>query len=277
MLYYNISAKSFNALAQIEKAIIKSKNECELKVKFLRPYCVTFLEQIILNEKSSEFKIFSKYKEANQYLKQINFDYLSSRAEFPQEKFPDSEIIKIKKYLNDNPDLDDEASECIDTNILEYIGKENPLANKITQNIWEIIDNGLIHGKNKNGVSIAGQFYPQKEYFEVAIYDRGIGIPNLVRREIKNIRFENDYECIDWAFGRGHSTGDLAIANGLGLYFLKNFIRVNNGNLQIISGNGYICIGNSDVSDKREIKNFLKGTLVNIRINYKKYNETQSN
>lgn len=268
MLYYSIDPKSFNALAHFEKQILRSKNICELKVKFLRPYCVVFLDQIIINEKNEDFRIYSTYKEANKYLKQIKLKNLCDNAQCTEQDFPETSMIRLIKYNGKETNLDVTAANWISDNILKFINTGELLSKKITENIWEIINNGLVHGGNANGISIAGQFYPLKKYFEIAFYDRGIGIPGLIRKCIKNINFENDSSCIEWAMEKGHSTDDVSNASGLGLYYLREFIKGNNGHLPIISGNGYFCIDKSNDHIKETINNFIKGTIVNIRINY---------
>lgn len=268
MQYYGIAPASFNALVPFEKQILKSDNLCELKVKFLRPYGVIFLEQLILTEKRQNFKIHSTYCEANQYLKQTGFKHLHKNAKCMDKDFPESDIIRLNKYVKQDIQSDEKVVKWINTNINKYIKTGEKLTKKITENIYEIINNGLVHGNNKNGISMAGQFYPIKSYFEIAFYDRGIGIPQLVKRECKKLSFTKDADYIEWAMQKGTSTNKISSANGLGLHFLSNFIKENQGHLQIISGNGYFCIDESDNHTKETIKNFIKGTIVNIRVNY---------
>jgi len=222
LLYYGINSKSFNALSHLEKPITKNKDFCKLKVEFLRPYCVVFLEQVILNEKNIDFKICSKYKTTNQYLKQIHFNYLYQDSEFSNTEFPESDMIKLIKFTNNESNLDEKVSGWIEYNITKYINNDSYLTKKIIENFWEITNNGLVHGNNENGVSIAGQFYPLKKYFEIAFYDRGIGIPAMVRENINTLTDKNDDECIDNTYGYSTSI----------------------------------------------IRNNIKGTLVNVRINY---------
>ena len=74
-----------------------------------------------------------------------------------------------------------------------------------------------------------------------------------------------DADCIEWAMERGNST--LSIPDcGLGLYLLREFLRMNRGAFQIVAGNGYF--GNMDeTSDiKHTLRNSIDGTVVNIRI-----------
>jgi len=266
--YYGIAPASFNALVTFEKQILKSDNLCELKVQFLRPYCIIFLDQLILTEKGVNFKIHSTYCDANQYLKQTGFKHLHKSAKCMEKDFPESDIIKLNKYIKKDFPLDEKVVKWIKSNIIKYIKTDGHLTKKITENIYEIINNGLVHGNNKNGISMAGQFYPLKNYFEIAFYDRGVGIPQLVKKEIKDLSLANDVDYIEWAMRKGTSTNKLTKASGLGLHFLSNFIKQNKGYLQIISGNGYFCIDEFDNHTKETIKNFIQGTIVNIRVNY---------
>jgi len=53
----------------------------------------------------------------------------------------------------------------------------------------------------------------------------------------------------------------------MGLYYLRKFINLNQGTIQLISGNGLLdCSSDTDIDYL--LNNSFSGTLVNIRINY---------
>lgn len=96
--------------------------------------------------------------------------------------------------------------------------------------------------------------------------DFGVGIPANVR-----LHFADDpraaglsaSRCLEWAFQRGKST-NAAVGRGLRLDFLKEFVTINNGRLEMFSHEGRVQIGKEF---KTENKNsFFKGTLVNITL-----------
>lgn len=268
MQFYGITPQSYGQLGVHGKQIKNSKETGVIKVNFLRPYCIAYLDQIILKYKNKDFKLKSTYKEANQYLKQCGFEFLAETTEIC-DKFPDEYIIKIQRFNKYYHKLDEIVEKWIEINIIKYISNiDKKLEKNIIENIWEIIFNGIIHGNCDGGITVCGQFYPKMKYFEVAFYDCGIGIPNLIKSSniIKNNYL--DYEYIEWALKKGTTTKPSEITGGLGLYCLKNFIMFNFGVLQIISGNGYYEYKGKDTIQKTQIKNFLEGTLVNIRVNY---------
>lgn len=271
MLYYSINPQSFGNIGSLGGQIDNSISEhTPLKVKFLRPYCVAYLDQILLkdyNVKRNK-KIFSTYNCANQYLKQCGFQHLSPHATFDEE-FPQQNIIKVKRFnlLSENYDLD--ITNWVTDFILKFITTERNLENKIVKNIYELIYNGLYHGNCKNGVSVAGQLYPQMKYFELSICNNGNSIPELVKKFLRNNRIKRDSKFIEWAMEKGTTTKDIKDEiGGLGLFNFNQFININEGAYQFSSNYGYY--GNLELQKPKHspLKHRIEGTLVNIRIKY---------
>lgn len=270
MQYYGIKPASFGQLGVHGKQIKKSDDIGILKIKFLRPYCIAYIDQIILNHKKKKFSIESTYREANQYLKQCGFEFLNLNAKCLGEKYPEEHIIKIKRFYKDEKNLDENVVKWIKKNIIKYIPKvDKTLERGIIKNLWEIVCNGIYHGISKKGITVCGQFYPMMNYFEAAFYDCGIGLTNKIRSSGLLSDKLKDEDYIEWASQKGTTTNPTSKTGGLGLFILKNFVRFNRGALQIISGNGYYANTESEQSQKQTIKNYLEGTLVNIRVNYK--------
>ncbi len=80
---------------------------------------------------------------------------------------------------------------------------------------------------------------------------------------LNNSHVDSDY--IEWAMERGNTTLEIPNA-GLGLFILRKFLKINQGSFQIISGNGYFGHISNENEEKRNLQNFLDGTLVNLRI-----------
>lgn len=269
MIYFGINPASYGQLGIFEKQIkLCSENVATIKVKFLRPYGIAFLHQILINElyENSEKKLHSTYPDANQYLKQCGFEFLHKKAKC-QNEYPQENIIKLNLVKSGSINEDEKITQWIEKNILRFIPKLTPaLEKKIVENLWEIISNSLIHSNCRSGVSICGQFYPQKGYFEVAFCDKGLGIAKVVKSHNYIKEAEEDYKCIIWATQEGTTTKPKDRSGGLGLYILREFIRLNKGALQIISGSGYF--GNTDDINPvpNRLKNYINGTIVNLRI-----------
>ena len=151
--------------------------------------------------------------------------------------------------------------------VLTFLPKLSPnLRKEIVENLWEIIHNGLVHGEGEFGVSVCGQFYPQMGYFEVAFSDLGHGIPKLVHDFGAVPPSSCDADCVAWAVEKGHSTRPFSESAGLGLYLLREFLSINGGAFQLVSGDGYFGqVGPTD-STIITLRNPIQGTLVNIRV-----------
>jgi hypothetical protein len=76
----------------------------------------------------------------------------------------------------------------------------------------------------------------------------------------------NDAECIDWAVQKGNSTRPRNEPSGLGLHLLRQFLSLNQGVFQIVSGNGYYGQHANNQPTICTLKSSIKGTLVNIRV-----------
>ncbi len=268
MRFFSIDPKSISNLPKLKKSILKNKDDQYfLNTEFLRPYCVAFLDQCFMNiSKERKISLLPKQRTIHKYLEQCGFEYLYGRS--PEvESFSEDHIIKIKRFSNQEDLEADNATKWIKEEIFPYIGVDDTqLKKKIVQNIWEIIQNGIIHSNSETGVSACGQVYPKKKYFEVAFYDAGIGMANKVKDYFGEGKKLNDSDYIEWALQRGNTTLNQPNA-GLGLYFLREFVKINQGNFQIVSGKGFLGHIKSQNEEKSNLGNFFDGTLVNIRIN----------
>ncbi len=124
--------------------------------------------------------------------------------------------------------------------------------------LQEVFENTRIHA-NSEKVYACGQFFPTKNKVAFSLVDLGNTIGENVRSKIRYaIR---DCDAIDWATEFGNTT-KLAKDGGIGLHFLKEQMQ-NNGDLIIISGDGYWIQSHSGIHYSRLPKVF-PGTIVSI-------------
>ncbi|MDX1907555.1 MAG: ATP-binding protein [Bacteroidia bacterium] len=134
------------------------------------------------------------------------------------------------------------------------------LKQKMTESIYEIFVNAQIHSETEY-IYTCGQFYPNKQRIEFTITDIGVGFREKFRR-----RFSREISAelaIRWAVQDRHTTKE-DISGGIGLALMREFIHLNNGKLQIVSGNGFYQF---DVSGEQSatLDAEFPGTVVNLQ------------
>lgn len=268
MLYYGIKPESLGQLGVLGKHASQCGGKVvELKVNFLRPYGVAYLDQVMLQEREAKsgMTLCSTYPRVNQYLRQCGFAHLPQQAKY-DKPFPQDEIISIEQFAGAPESCQGKFLGWLDSRVFRFLPSLSPKANKgIVKNVWEIVNNGLVHSGSVRGVSVAGQFYPAMNYFEVAFYDSGVGIPALVR-EFKEWKTSvPDSYCIKWAIKKGNTTSP---PGGSGLHLLMQFLKLNRGSIQIVSGDGFYARYGGEKPEFHTIRNPIAGTLVNIRVLY---------
>lgn len=133
------------------------------------------------------------------------------------------------------------------------------------RNLFEVFQNATIHSKSESGVFVCGQFFPKKHRLDFTISDAGVGIRENVRRYNRDEKISS-IDAIKWSLQEGNTTKTGSLPGGLGLKFLKDFIKKNKGKLQIISRYGYYEFSAKDECFKK-MKYDFPGTCINIEIN----------
>jgi signal transduction histidine kinase len=138
------------------------------------------------------------------------------------------------------------------------------LRNRIIGTVWEVYANGFEHGESGIGIFSCGQHYPQLRTLKLTIVDFGVGIPANVRNFLGEPNLPSD-RALEWAFRPGNSTKPEGMGRGLGLDILKQFIKVNKGQLEVFSHDAYALV---DSGTERYLtrKSYFQGTLVNISL-----------
>lgn len=146
-----------------------------------------------------------------------------------------------------------------------WIHISDKLKDYIVGKVWEIYANAFEHSNSPIGIFSCGQHYPTKQELKLTVIDFGVGIPNKVKDHFKYFTLKNS-KCLEWAFKSGTSTNNQQNrgSRGLGLDFLKKFVKINNGKLEMFSG-GYVLIDKNN--EKFLEPNFsFSGTIVNISL-----------
>lgn len=138
---------------------------------------------------------------------------------------------------------------------------------KIIESIYEIFANAVSHGGCKY-VYCCGEVHPRdgKTMLDMTFVNLGLSVIDNVNRymEEKALPIYTSCEALDWAFEEGHTTKQ--DTGGLGLSILKDFIKMNEGTIQMISGDAMLEI-KGDTHNKTQLEKWFYGTIVTVEFN----------
>ncbi len=181
-------------------------------------------------------------------------DFDNTTIKYRRNKLQDDKLIKefLDRELIDKPDFPKLSSAA---------------KGEIIRSIFEIYSNAVIHGAC-DYVYSCGQFYPNKKppRIDFTIVDIGHTIERNVSDylgwEISGIK------SIEWALQENNTTKpkENNIPGGLGLKIIRDFVRLNNGKVQIVSSDGYWEYAHG-TEHSNKLDNIFPGTLVNLEFN----------
>lgn len=143
---------------------------------------------------------------------------------------------------------------------------------RIAESIFEIYVNAVTHGAT-DYVYSCGEYFQEEHRLEMSIVDCGQTIPGNVNEYLQEKYNYSVRDCpaIEWAFVSGNTTKSQT--GGLGLALIKDFIELNEGSIQVVSGLGFIEYHGNSV-ERFLLNNPFPGTVVNMKFNFddnKKY------
>lgn len=138
---------------------------------------------------------------------------------------------------------------------------------KIKESICEIFANAIDHG-NCDRFYCCGEVHPRKgkTMLDMTFVNLGTSIVENVNNFLsgKGQPTLSPCETLNWAFVRGNTTKN--IPGGLGLDILKEFIGMNEGTIQMISGGAMLEIDKEDYV-ATELEQQFPGTIVTVEFN----------
>lgn len=134
----------------------------------------------------------------------------------------------------------------------------------LKMSMQEILTNVFDHSKSENGCFVCAQYYPAKRKIRLCITDFGVGILANLKKKYKP---KTDIEAIEKSVEEGVTSRQQSA--GFGLTHIRNFLKVNEGTLTIISGRGKVNFYSNKVKSYNISKGF-EGTIVNLKINANK-------
>lgn len=135
---------------------------------------------------------------------------------------------------------------------------------KFFEGVDELFANCELHSKSSIPVIVAGQFFPTHKKLSISISDGGIGMTGSLSNA--GYTFPTHEDAIEWAMNNDNTSRHGYIPGGLGLKVLREFVRLNGGQLIIASHGGYWS-DSSTGTHKKNFKNLFPGTSVVLEIN----------
>ncbi|MFA7254471.1 MAG: helix-turn-helix domain-containing protein [Candidatus Omnitrophota bacterium] len=207
----------------------------------------------IKDPQNEEFKVF---------LKSIGFwDYLhiATSPDIPKNIEPN---VQLKRLQNLDIALTGKLVEFIESSISVSPGVSYVLS--MAHN--ELIENAMVHSQSRRGCLVCAQSTPKSKLLRLTVLDEGQGIRSSLMESYPKI--ENDIAAIKLAVQEGvgaRKTED----RGLGLHEILKFVKVNDGELTIISGHGKVIFKREEVLEEK-LKTNWSGTIVEVRLNQDK-------
>jgi len=153
-------------------------------------------------------------------------------------------------------------------------------ADKIIESIYEIFANAVSHGGSKY-VYCCGEMHARhgRSMMDMTFVNLGATVIENVNNYLKKREKSSLEPCnaLIWAFQRGNTTKP--IPGGLGLDILREFITLNEGRIQMVSGNAMLEI-EKDETNSIVLDMYFPGTIVNVDFNcsdQKSYKLTEEN
>ena len=138
------------------------------------------------------------------------------------------------------------------------------LTKKIFESMLEIFNNAAFHGAS-DYIFSCGQCFPKKNNLNFTLVNLGHTVKERVS-EFKKQEISAD-KALSWAIKPGNTTRVGSIPGGMGLNILREFMKLNKGQVQIYSDSGYWTQNNKAVVTCAETEFCFNGTIVNFQFN----------
>lgn len=168
--------------------------------------------------------------------------------------------IELAQLTALNPLYIENLIMLIDSNMSLSKGVKDSLK----MSMQEILTNVFDHSKSEMGCFVCAQYYPAKMRIRLCITDFGVGILSNLKNKYK---IYNDVDAIKLSVKEGITSRPQSA--GFGLKNIRNFLKMNEGTLTIISGKGKVNFYSNKVESYAMSKGF-EGTIVNLKINANK-------
>jgi ATP-binding region, ATPase family protein len=175
-------------------------------------------------------------------------------------------------FFAENPSKDRLIYEYIHEEVFKSIGGSisDNFLKEVSYCIFELVHNIIDHS-DSDRVYICGQSYPKKGFLRLAISDKGVGIPALIKQ--RNPHIQKDTEAVEWALGEGNTT-KIGREGGIGLYSIRDKL-LNRGSLKVISNQAFYQINSNGSIIEKTLSERFRGTLIILEFDINKCLKTR--
>lgn len=218
--------------------------------------------------------------EAQNMLNQVNLINLKPKqseifgknhflASFSGEKIEDTNNTTIK-YRKNKLTEEKQIKNFLESELInkpDFPKLSKNAKKEIIRSIFEIYSNAILHG-NCDYVYSCGQFFPTKNppRIDFTIVDLG----STIQKNVSDFLMDNlsGKDAIKWAISENNTTKPKSnnIPGGLGLKLMLEFVKLNKGQVQMISGDGYWQFDKKG-EFKDDLRSHFPGTIVNLEFN----------
>lgn len=141
------------------------------------------------------------------------------------------------------------------------------VSDNIRDSLLELFKNVSDHTKSKE-IYTCGQYFPKSKMIYFTIVDAGNTIFGNVKRFHELRMLEIPKCCLEWAIGEGNTTLETKTPRGIGLSLIRDFVKLNKGEIYIVSGMETYEMAKAKERYKT-LKESFPGTIVTIGFNLK--------
>lgn len=214
-------------------------------------------------------KVSSGLREATSIPRVTNAEYFANLFDSKEELL---ELIR-KSILPIVISRSDEREKAL--NFVEKIVGflDNEYEKTLRYIINELLYNTLEHGRNGHDIPSFLQFFWNEESKELSfiVADVGVGMRKHLRQTYPNLATDSEAILhsikpqVSGTFGRPNTGYETKNNAGVGLFFSSNIAQRLNGDMFIVSGNGFVHISPTEIISK-ELEHQWKGTFVYVKI-----------
>lgn len=139
-----------------------------------------------------------------------------------------------------------------------------PLTKEVQRSFCELFLNVFQHADSPCGGVAIGQLYPNVKQVQICVCDAGTGIARRVSQA--GFACQTPAEALAWSLEEGTTTRNdpTGPPGGLGLFLLREFVKINGGSLRIIANTGYLC-QEAGTLNLETLSDELPGTLFQFK------------